>query len=147
MDPSARLSDFLITEHARLEQQFDEARRAVSAGAWAEARSRFAELERGMKRHIEREESVLFPVFEERARIAGPIPVMREEHKHFAALCTQGKTQIDAEDAIAFEATAADLTALTVTHNIKERSILYPKTERLLSDEEQRQLIERFLNE
>lgn len=126
------ISDFMSGDHDRLDAILAE----FSAEKDAEkARAAFSQFDAGLRTHIDWEEEILFPRFEERTgmRDSGPTAVMRMEHEeikqHLQRISeTIGKSESD----IAVSALLHVLSA----HNHKEENILYPWLDQSLSEEE-----------
>ncbi|MBI4615728.1 MAG: DUF2249 domain-containing protein [Planctomycetes bacterium] len=136
---SRSVSDFLGTDHRRLDAIAVEVDCLVHAGYFAEAQRRFAEFRCGLDRHIEEEEKVLFPLFEERTGSAdGPTAVMRDEHVRIRRGMGQTATAIHDMDREGYAESTRALRELLEEHNRKEEMILYPMTDRLAGGERER---------
>ena len=104
------------------------------------------EFRKGLERHMDVEEEVLFPAFERLAGGSGdgPIRVMRLEHAELRRLMAQ------VADALARGAEGGQLTPLAVltariyAHNGKEERILYPATDRVVADGAREALVRRL---
>ena len=123
-------------DHDRLDQLLDTYRRLKRVD-FDRAKQAFKEFKFGLQRHIIWEETVLFPLFEEKTgmRDCGPTVVMRAEHReigrHLEALHDKVRRQdadSDREEESLFQALLA--------HNQKEENVLYPAIDRLSSAEE-----------
>src|SRR5689334_21018643 len=134
------IGTFLSDDHRRLDGLFNQFQRlleqeAISAG---ETFSRFMG---GLERHIEWEEELLFPQFEQRSGMAGvgPAAVMRSEHRCLKILIDRiqdrlrAGASLDGLDTQLFD-------ALTV-HNRREDKVFYAWLDGLLSEEEAGMLI------
>jgi len=124
--------EFLEHDHRRLDEKLADVERLSRLGAFRDAAAQFAEFACGLNWHIDAEERVLFPRFEELTGLrAGPTTVMRAEHvqirRHMASL----GAALDAADAAAARESLAQLVAALSDHNMKEEHILYPTTDRL----------------
>lgn len=148
-DQGARtVTDFLQTDHRRLDGLWEEYQRGLRSGNLAEAQTRFAEFALGLRRHIRMEENVLFPAFEERSgmRGMGPTAVMRSEHREIQALLEgiMGALAGAGDSAAAPRAVqeqAEALYALLQSHDDKEESVLYPMSDRMLGERERDDLV------
>ena len=102
-----------------------------------EAKAPFREFKFGLQRHIVWEETILFPLFEEKTGFyhAGPTEVMRAEHRRIGACLEALHEKVRRQDPESEAEEAALLGALEV-HNQKEEMVLYPALDRLLSPEE-----------
>jgi iron-sulfur cluster repair protein YtfE (RIC family) len=138
------ITAYLSADHARLDQLFDDCIELAGSHALDEVRVEFGRFHDGMKRHIALEESIVFPVFDERTGIVGPLTVMRSEHRLIAELLGRGRLALDHGDLDAFNAVVPTLKELLQAHNRKEERILYPRTDAALADEERRDLAARL---
>jgi uncharacterized protein (DUF2249 family)/hemerythrin-like domain-containing protein len=138
------VSELLGRDHARLDALFAAARRSAAADALTEAASAFDELAHGLERHIEAEESVLFPAFEKATGATnGPTAVMRAEHVKIRQLLAAGTTALAEGSASRFESSARQLEIVLGQHNGKEEGILYPMTDQAVADDAEREALVR----
>lgn len=129
------ISDFLGTDHTRCDELFAQLELVVIQTNWDEAKSTCEKFERAMERHFGMEEAVLFVAFEEATgNSAGPTSVMRMEHRHLRDLMRLLSEAVSQHDADAFFGHADTLRIMLHQHNMKEESILYLMTDRILSD-------------
>jgi uncharacterized protein (DUF2249 family)/hemerythrin-like domain-containing protein len=137
-------SEYLTWDHRRLDAMFEETAELVADGKFDDARGRFSAFACGLARHIDAEEKVLFPHFEERVSHPGPIHVMTIEHQ----LIHEALRAIDAALAAAsvkdFEAATHDLVSVLGEHNAKEERVLYPIIDEASSPEERVDLVKRM---
>jgi len=88
-----------------------------------------------MELHFQREETILFPAFEERTGMTGgPTQVMRIEHEQIRGVLNEMKKSYDASDYQKIFDRAETLLILIQQHNSKEENILYPICDQHLSD-------------
>jgi len=144
-DAHRTITDYLQTDHRRLDAIFERFSLAVKDGRWEDASLDFREFSLGLKRHIGVEEEILFPVFEEKTGMkdSGPTFVMRLEHQDIKALLD---STLDGADAKNSAVVAKGMSALINTlgdHNMKEEQILYPETDQFMSDAERSDVIKR----
>jgi iron-sulfur cluster repair protein YtfE (RIC family) len=127
------VTEQLGADHDRLDDELGEVKRALAAGGIAGARARFPGFREGLERHIDAEEQVLFPVFEELTGMAtgGPTAVMRSEHAELRKRMEAIARRLEAGGRGDHAAPLAELTALVLAHNGKEERILYPTTDEL----------------
>lgn len=137
------VDEYLTWDHRRLDRLMDEAKAMVRASAVAEAGKHFGEFACGLNWHIDAEENVLFPVFEERTGMTGggPTHVMRLEHVQIRKAMSDAAAALAAEDVKGFEAAAAAIESVLVPHNDKEEQILYPMIDRMADDEGRAELV------
>ncbi len=70
------VTEYLSTDHRRLDAIVQEVQDAAHTGAHADAAAAFARFAEGLDRHIRAEEEVLFPAFEEAVgAVGGPTAV------------------------------------------------------------------------
>lgn len=133
------VSDFLGGDHRRLDAILSAVEGLAERGAFVEAAGRFAEFADGLSRHIEMEETVLFPAFEEKTGMAdGPTHVMRAEHVEIRFLLGVLTSALLASDADAFSAADRRLHYVLGAHNQKEEEILYPLSDSMAGGERER---------
>lgn len=145
--PKARtVTDYLQGDHRRLDAIVPEVQKWVAEGNFQEAGERFAEFERGLSRHIDIEEKILFPFFEHATGMTGgPTLVMRVEHIDIRRRMAELIAALKAADAALVEASIRGLTEALSAHNLKEERILYPMTDRAAgSDQERDDLVKRL---
>jgi iron-sulfur cluster repair protein YtfE (RIC family) len=101
------------------------------------AREAFKEFNKGLKRHILWEESILFPLFEEKTgmRALGPTVVMRAEHRDIGRWLEALHDKVRRHD-VATEPEEDALCRTLLAHNQKEENVLYPALDRMLTVEE-----------
>lgn len=123
-------------DHDRLDQLLGTYRRLKHVD-FAQAKQAFREFKFGLQRHIVWEETVLFPLFEEKTgmRDRGPTAVMRAEHREIGRCLEALHDKARRQDADSDPEEQALLQAL-FAHNQKEENVLYPAIDRLSSAEE-----------
>jgi uncharacterized protein (DUF2249 family) len=129
-EASRTVADYLEADHRRLDQILPDVDRLVGEGEFAQARDQFAEFSCGLNRHIDAEEQILFPAFEQLTGVtSGPTVVMRAEHVDIRRWMAAAMAALDARDVEGFRNTLHRLTGVLVPHNMKEEQILYPMTD------------------
>jgi uncharacterized protein (DUF2249 family)/hemerythrin-like domain-containing protein len=138
--------EFLGDDHRRLDAILREAARLAHAGSFTEAFASFAEFRCGLERHIEMEEHILFPAFEEVTGMrGGPTAVMHEEHLEILRLLNVMGTSLRAEDLAGLLDAVRGFATVIEEHNAKEEGVLYPTVDRGLgSDRERDELVQRM---
>lgn len=132
--------EFMSHDHDRLDAILAEFLRTADAD---KALGLFAQFDTGLRMHIDWEEQLLFPPFEDQTgmRDSGPTAVMRMEHQ-------QIKQQLQAIRAAIGQSTLGDavqaLLAVLTAHNHKEESILYPWLDQALPQEQTHDLLVRI---
>ncbi len=133
------VSEFLGSDHRRLDAIFRKTGELVAAGSFAEASASFAEFASGLSRHIDMEETILFPFFEARTGMtAGPTAVMRREHVEIRRLLAAISAALAGSDGAAFTAARGPLLEILEAHNQKEEGILYPLSDRVAGGDRER---------
>lgn len=129
------ISDYLSSDHQRCDSLFASAEAAAAGQPPAAAREAFAAFENAMLHHLDMEESILFPAFEQATGSnMGPTRVMRMEHAQMRELFAQMQDALTASDTSTFAGLAETLLILMQQHNLKEEQMLYPMTDRALSN-------------
>ncbi len=139
------VTDYLQEDHRRLDHIFNSFQEAFKEDRWDDALAHFKEFDLGLRRHIQAEEEVLFPLFEEKTGMvdAGPTFVMRMEHTDIRDFLEKIMNATEAEDREA-AARATDMLVNTLAdHNMKEEQILYPESDSFLTPEERRDFIKK----
>jgi len=117
------LTHCLELDHRRLDAALLETKDLATQGAFTPALDRFRVVAAGLSRHIDAEETILFPALGSAA--AGPVRVMCMEHvrlrEHLEAIraALAANSSAWAEETRAFE-------VLLEQHNAKEERVLYP---------------------
>lgn len=126
------VSEFMGNDHDRLDVLFSE---FISADEVDSAVERLAAFDTGLRRHIDWEERILFPEFEQRTGMAesGPTAVMRIEHERIDALLRLIGERCRTAGV---EPAVDELREVLTAHNLKEEMILYPWIDRELEDVE-----------
>lgn len=139
------VTDYLQEDHRRLDQIFNTFQEAFKEERWEEALTAFREFDLGLRRHIQAEEEILFPLFEEKTGMhdAGPTFVMRMEHTDIRDFLEKIMNATEARNREE-TARATDMLVNTLAdHNMKEEQILYPESDSFLTPEERRDFIKK----
>lgn len=126
----------LAHDHDRLDQLL-ETYRQLKRVDFARAKQAFREFKFGLQRHIISEETILFPLFEDKSglRDRGPTAVMRAEHREIGRRLEALHDKVRRQD-VDSEREEEDLLYVLAAHNQKEENVLYPAIDRLASAEE-----------
>lgn len=128
------ISHYMSSDHKRCDDLFASAETSVNSKDWDSAEAAFREFAEGMERHFSMEETVLFLAFEKAIGSSdGPTSVMRMEHKQLRAILGMLQESLAARDAEGFLGYSETLNTMMQQHNMKEESILYLMTDRMLS--------------
>ncbi|MFQ5428275.1 MAG: DUF2249 domain-containing protein [Thermodesulfobacteriota bacterium] len=137
------VTDYMQEDHRRLDKILETFQKAREGGEWEKALGAFLEFDLGLRRHIQAEEEVLFPLFEEKTGMTdgGPTFVMRMEHTDIKDTLQRILTATVAKDGEA-AAGATEMLINTLTdHNMKEEHILYPESDSFFSEAERQDFI------
>ncbi len=125
------LNDFLTEDHNRLDELL-ESFQERKAGNLAEAADFLMRFTSALQRHLVWEETILFPLFEQKTGQSGLTDTLRGEHEEIrewlAALKDKVK-QNDADNDREEEILVDELGG----HNAREEYALYPQLDKLLS--------------
>lgn len=136
----ASIAEFMSRDHDRLDSVFSEFQRDPEG---EKAQELFTQFESGLRAHIDWEEEILFPPFEEKTgmRDSGPTAVMRMEHRQIKQLLETIRGRIG-NSGVAEP--AKGLVEVLTAHNQKEESILYPWLDQSLQETERDALLGRI---
>jgi len=131
------INDYMTRHHKECDAVLARADEAAAAADWAAVERNAGTFLREIERHIEAEESLLFPAFEERTGMAdgGPTATMRMEHEQMRGLFAQMRAAIPARDAQRYLGASQTLLPLLQQHNMKEESMMYPMLDQALGDD------------
>ncbi len=132
-------------DHRRLDAMGEAAFAARWARQYEEATQVFAAFAHGLRRHIDVEEQLLLPEFEQRSGMSGdygPSTVMRAEHRAIVSLLAEIAKQIGDPEA-PVELSRAELRDILHDHDLKEELVIYPALDRLLDPLESDSMVAR----
>lgn len=142
------VTDCLQADHARLDGLMNDARSLLGNGDSESATAFFGQFRKGLMRHIDVEESLLFPAFEKATGMSqgGPTEVMRREHVEIKRIMGEIETLFTQPrpDFKKFDALRAALVAVLSEHNDKEEKILYPMCDRAIDADGRREIVARM---
>ena len=148
-DPDAHrtITEYLAWDHDRLDGMLSNAIENAERRDWSAAAALLRDFRHGLERHIEIEEGILFPEFDQRTGMGGggPTAVMRAEHTKIKQWLEESSRAVDAKDLDDVRRCRAGLIDVLVDHNLKEERILYPGTDRLFDEEALDALVLRLL--
>jgi iron-sulfur cluster repair protein YtfE (RIC family) len=122
----ASLTECLEMDHRRLDELLAECKELAALGAFADAIERFEVFARGLWRHIDAEERVLFPALEAHTPQAmPPIKVLLAEHGRLREELVALEQALGARDP-SWRAAFHELVETLRAHNGKEERVLYP---------------------
>jgi iron-sulfur cluster repair protein YtfE (RIC family) len=133
------ISTYMQQDHVVIDGIAQQAVAAAEARDWAGLTRHGAEFLRRLRLHIEVEEQVLFPVFEQRTGMvaAGPSKVMRIEHEQMRPIMAQMEAAAAAQDGPGYRGAAKALFDILLPHNQKEEQMMYPMLDEAAGDDAQ----------
>ncbi|MDT8318977.1 MAG: hemerythrin domain-containing protein [Xanthomonadales bacterium] len=129
------IQSYYSEDHDRLDELFGRFQ-SLKASDLQNAAGIFKEFRAGLERHIDWEEEILFPTFEDKTgHRSGPTEVMRHEHRQIREIldAIDDKLARGDDDTVHEE---KGLLAVLEPHNQKEEGILYPMIDRVTNAEE-----------
>jgi hemerythrin-like domain-containing protein len=130
------ITQYLETDHHHCDLRLAEAEGCVGKRQWDAADTAFKEFHLSLQQHLDMEEKVLFPAFEQTPGTpSGPTIMMRAEHQQIRQIVTAMRDALYARDAEEFSSGADILHIMMGQHNMKEESILYPMADRFMEDQ------------
>ena len=135
--PQASLSEYFTLDHRNCDSQWAEIEAAAESGESGRVNAAWQAFEKTLRRHLAKEEEVMFPAFEAATGMSdgGPTFVMRSEHQQMRGLLDQMAAAAGRGDHDELIDQGDTLLMLIQQHNQKEESILYPMAERALGPE------------
>jgi hemerythrin-like domain-containing protein len=128
------LSEYFTLDHQSCDSQWAEVESAVEAGDLDTAKRLWQRFDANQRQHLEMEEQVLFPAFEQQTGMTGggPTFVMRAEHEQMRGLLGQMGAAAERGDFQELVDQGDTLLMLIQQHNQKEEGMLYPMAEQAL---------------
>ena len=138
------IKEFMQDDHHRLDGLFCKFQELKTKKP-EEAKQNFCPFRRGLFSHIEWEEKILFPIFEEKTGMKdnGPTSVMRAEHLEIKDLLDRIREKIKAGD-FNVDEVEARLGEVLKEHNNKEEHILYPWIDQSIEHKEKEDILKRI---
>lgn len=128
------ITQFFSVDHDRLDFLFHMYQQAKETDKEAAIKF-FDKFSAGLKRHIEWEENLLFPAFDDALGTHGfgPTAVMRTEHDQIKSMLEQIHSKLNlGQQTDAIEQALLDILQV---HNTKEENILYVECDRVLTEQ------------
>src|SRR5512133_1050108 len=122
------ISSYMQQDHVVIDGIAERAVAAAEARDWGALERDGAEFLRRLRQHIEVEETVLFPAFEQRTGMSagGPSVQMRVEHEQMQPILAQMQGAVAAHDGGGYQRATRALLDILVPHNQKEEQMMYP---------------------
>jgi iron-sulfur cluster repair protein YtfE (RIC family) len=136
------ISEFFEIDHREIDAIFDRVAFEKGAGAVPV----FEEFDRRLERHIGWEEDILFLAVGKAAPQleAGPLRVMRSEHKEIRSHKAGALAALRQGNADAARSAAERMKEVLTQHNMKEERILYPACDEVITPAERAELLSRL---
>lgn len=132
------ITQTLTHKHRECDDFFVGAENAVAKNDWDEALHLFGQFHTTLEQHLQHEEQVLFPAFEQRSGISmGPTQMMRMEHVPMRELLQAMQASLAERNRQRYLGQSETLLTLMQQHNVKEENVLYPMTDRVLQGEQE----------
>ncbi len=136
------ISVYMKSEHRACDDVFAIAEKAVMDKDFAKAQEEFQRFSDETLRHFHKEESVLFPTFEETTGMReGPTQMMRHEHEQMRGLISRMQSALESQNSDDYLAIAESMMILLQQHNMKEEQMLYAMCDRAIIGEAQEDTI------
>ncbi len=137
------INDYMMNDHREVDAIFERARAAAAGADWTGLERDCALFLARIGRHIEMEEEILFPAFDEASGMSGegPSQTMRAEHEMMQPMFAQMRAAANGHDAAQYLDVSQTLYELLHQHNMKEEQMMYPMTDRALGPDAAKQLV------
>jgi hemerythrin-like domain-containing protein len=134
MSSNPTLVEFFTQDHRACDERWVKVESAAEGGDPAAIQASWEAYDRAQRHHLEMEEEVLFPAFEDATGMTGgPTQVMRMEHEQMRGLLDQMASAMTGGDVQELIDLGDTLLMLIQQHNQKEEGMLYPMAERALA--------------
>jgi hemerythrin-like domain-containing protein len=134
MSSNPTLVEFFTQDHRACDERWVKVESAAEGGDPAAIQASWETFDRAQRHHLEMEEGVLFPAFEDATGMTGgPTQVMRMEHEQMRGLLDQMASAMTGGDVQELIDLGDTLLMLIQQHNQKEEGMLYPMAERALA--------------
>lgn len=122
------INSYMTQDHDIIDGTAERALTAARAQDWATLEREGPDFLRRLRRHIEMEEQLLFPAFEQRTGMSagGPSAVMRIEHEQMQPILERMDQAVAARDGAGYEQASGALLQILMPHNMKEEQMMYP---------------------
>lgn len=138
------INGYMLNDHRECDEIFVRASEAAAASDWTALERHAGDFLGRIGRHIEMEETLLFPAFEENTGMGegGPTATMRGEHAQMRPMFAQMREAITQRNAPQYRQVSQALHELLQQHNMKEEQMMYPMLDQSLGDDASRMLEE-----
>jgi hemerythrin-like domain-containing protein len=134
-ETSQSLSERFMLDHRQCDGKWADVEAAAETGDADAVKTSWRSFQGSLLKHLQMEEEVLFPAFEQATGMTngGPTFVMRSEHEQMRGLLEQMDASAESNDHNELVDLGDTLLMLIQQHNQKEENMLYPMAERALS--------------
>lgn len=133
------ICDYLMHDHKRCDELFMAVDTAIAQKNWPQAELAFQRFSEATLAHLDSEESIVFPAFENAIPdAAGPIAMLRMEHQRIKGIVARMEEALCRQDYCDLFLHAETFTILMQQHSLKEEDMLYPLLDRILQGNTQR---------
>lgn len=138
------INDYMMKDHQEIDAIFMRSRDAAATSDWIGLQRNGESFLGRIGRHIEMEEELLFPTFDETTGMSsgGPTETMRSEHAQMQPMFAQMCAAIDAKNAAQYLQVSQTLNELLQQHNMKEEQMMYPMLDRALGGAAAKMVVE-----
>lgn len=137
------ISQFMSKHHRECDDVYVKAEGLVSEQKWEEASDAFTQAYDDFMLHFNREESTLFPAFEDKTGMTnGPTQMMRSEHMRMKATLKDLKMALQEKDKDKFLGHSEAFMIFVQQHNMKEEQMLYAMMDNVFDTESEELLKE-----
>lgn len=127
------ICNFLILDHHRCDDLFNQALAWTQQRKWEEASRIFRAFHDALRQHIRLEEKVVLPAFvQAMADGASPVAMLHLEHERIRGITDRMLEALERMDAIDFVLHAETYQLLMQQHTMKEEDMLYPLLDKIL---------------
>lgn len=127
------ICSFLILDHQRCDDLFNQASTCVQQRKWEEATPLFREFHDALKQHIRMEEKVVLPAFSQAMSDgATPVAMLHLEHERIRGIADRMFEALERVDGVDFMLHAETYQLLMQQHTMKEEDMLYPLLDKIL---------------
>lgn len=139
------INDCMMKDHATCDAAFERAAGAARDADWPKLQSESEAFLAHIARHIQLEEELLFPAFEEGSAMSagGPTETMRSEHTRMQPLFAQMRDAAAAKDAARYLDASQALREILQQHNMKEEQMMYPMLDQSLGARDAAAMVEK----
>ncbi len=137
---TSSINEFLTEDHNRLDELLEgfQERKSGNLAEAAEFWTRFAS---ALKRHLLWEETILFPLFEQKTGLSGLTDTLRAEHEEIREWLAAFDEKVQQQDADSDHEAEMLINELG-GHNAREEYALYPQLDKLLNAGEKQAVFE-----